>query len=395
MYNKASFVALCAAAAVNEVAAGSVHHRHMHPKRDVVYAETDTVIVTDWVTVTAGDEQPTAAAVAGTGAKAVTSQFSEAEATTAASSATYEAADYTVSTTSIPASTPAAVEEPSVSPTTLMTSVVQSSATQALTTQLQYPSTTSSSAAAASSTVAASSSGGQRGAAYNDAALVEALLTLGSDLSWAYNWGSTSSGLSDQITYYPMLWSAASDHSSDWNENAQAAIDAGSDCLLSFNEPDNSGQANMTPEDAATQHISFMNPFADKARISSPAITSSENSGEGIDWLNSFFDACAGNCQVDFCAAHWYGPGGTDGANTFLAHVKAVHEACDNKPVWMTEFATTSGDTDEFMSAVVEAFGTDEYSFVEKYSYFMVSVGSLMESATSLSTYGKIFAGLS
>ncbi|KAI1633934.1 glycosyl hydrolase catalytic core-domain-containing protein [Biscogniauxia mediterranea] len=424
MYSKLSVVALCAAASIKEVSAGHVH-RHMHPKREIVWAATETEWITDYVTVTVTEgEEPTAAAVGASEQDSIAAA-AVVEPTTSSSSivvlGTTSPAVVAAPTTSTPEPS-----TPVVSPTTMVTSVkaspvvespvaetsaatsaaisaVTSSAETSSTTavlpitNIQVAATSTYSAAAASTSAAStssSSSTGKRGAAYNDASLVSELLNLGGQISWAYNWGSDSGGLVDTVTYYPMLWSSASEHSSDWDSKATAAIASGSDCLLSFNEPDISTQANMGAADAAAAHIKFMNPYASQARIGSPAISSSENANQGIDWLTQFFTACNGECQVDFCAAHWYGPGGADGAAQFLQHLTDVHTACENKNVWVTEFAAESGSVDDFMTAVVDALETDEYSFVEKYSYFMVSEGSLLESATSLSSFGKIFAGV-
>ncbi|OTB11385.1 glycoside hydrolase family 128 protein, partial [Daldinia sp. EC12] len=234
----------------------------------------------------------------------------------------------------------------------------------------------------------------KRGAAYNDPNLVAAMVSQTDKITWAYNWASDSGGLQANIAFYPMLWSPAPDHSNNWDEKAEAAIAAGSDSLLSFNEPDIPSQANMSPQDAANGHKQFMNKYAGRAKISAPAISSSQSPGMGIDWLNQFFDACGGQCQVDFCAAHWYGPGGDEGANLFLDHIKNVHDACQGKPVWVTEFAAESGDIDQFMRAVTAGLDSEEFGFVEKYSYFMVNQGSLMSSPTELSSFGRIFAGI-
>ncbi|KAI1281790.1 glycosyl hydrolase catalytic core-domain-containing protein [Xylaria sp. FL0933] len=406
MYSKTGLMALCAAAAVKEVAA--VHgHQHVHAdKREIVYAATETVLVTDYhtVTVTEGDE-PTAAAVSTsevvststrvhrphhTHTKQQSSATTETSTPSVIAQPTTSAAPTSSPTTLITAVKPTSTAEttPVVSTPTEVTSVVETPTvvptTSAIPTSSAVPSTT-----------AVTSSGEKRGLAFNDASLVEEFLSLGGQASWAYNWGASTSDLPEGVTYYPMLWSPAPDHSNGWDGFATDAISKGADALLSFNEPDIASQANMSPQDAASGHIQWMNPYAGKARISSPAISSSENAGQGVDWLNQFFNACGGQCQVDFCAAHWYGPGGADGANLFLQHLKDVNTACDGKPVWVTEFAAESDSIDDFMSTIVQALNTDEYSFVEKYSYFMAGVGELFSSATELSSYGKIYAGLS
>ncbi|KAI1135895.1 glycoside hydrolase family 128 protein [Hypoxylon sp. FL0543] len=423
MYNKISILALCAAASVKEVAAGSLH-RHVHPKREIVWAETDTVVVTDYVTVTVteGEEGPTAQAVPTSAPdfQAKGGQFhseypSLAGSAASSSTSTVEAATSIAS----PTAAAAAATYPASSPTTMVTvqlssaaaqspassSTTESSTTEAApvaaaiasTIESQAAAVVTSAAAAVSSLVSAPSAASgtsKRGAAYNDASLVSAVLALGGKLSWAYNWTPNPNGLKSDVVYYPMLWSTASPHSDNWDSQAETAISNGADALLSFNEPDNGGQANMSPADAAAGHIQYFAKYAGKVRISSPAITSSEAPNQGIDWLNQFFSACDGKCQVDFCTAHWYGPGGDEGAGLFLDHITKVHQACDNKPVWVTEFAAQSGDVNEFMTNVTQSLDSDQYSFVEKYSYFWLSEGSLMQSATVLSDFGKIFAGI-
>ncbi|KAI1418146.1 glycoside hydrolase family 128 protein [Hypoxylon sp. FL1857] len=421
MYNKFSILALCAAASVKEVAAGSLH-RHMHPKREIVWAETDTVIITDYVTktVTEGEEGPTIQAAPtsvhdfnGNGGQYPSEHFAPASSTVSSSASTVESI-----TNAAPTAPAAEATYPASSPTTMVTvklsvpavappassSAVQSSTTEvtpvapvASTVQAQSSSAATSTAAPTSeiSTASASSSSGKskRGAAYNDASLVSTVLGLGGKLSWAYNWTPDPNGLKADVTYYPMLWSTASPHSDNWDTKAEAAISNGADALLSFNEPDIGSQANMSPADAAAGHIQYFSKYAGKVRVSSPAISSSEQANQGIDWLKQFFSACGGKCQVDFCAAHWYGPGGPEGAALFLDHLTKVHEACENKNVWVTEFAAQSGDVDAFMTNITQELDSDKYSFVEKYSYFWLSEGSLMQSSSALSDFGKIFAG--
>ncbi|XXG97065.1 hypothetical protein Hte_003359 [Hypoxylon texense] len=421
MYSKLSILALCAVASIQEVAGASIH-RHKHPKREIVWAETDTVVFTEYVTVTvtAGEDAFTEKAIPTDkggpqypGASTVVSSISTSSsfpavestssATAAASPAvpvaevTYATSSATTLATAVKPSSSSVAESPSTSSTT-ETPAIETPVVQYPTeTTTEAAATSTTSTAAASTTTAASSGSGtsKRGAAYNDASLVETLLGLTKEVTWAYNWGSDPGQLDSAVMYYPMLWSPAPDHSSDWDTKAEAAITRGSDHFLSFNEPDIDAQAHMTPGDAAAGHIQYMNPYAGRVKISSPAISSSEDPNRGITWLNSFFTACDGKCQVDFCAAHWYGPGGNDGATLFLDHLDKVHEACDNKPVWVTEFQAISGDADTFLKVVTEKLDSDAYSYVEKYSYFMLTEGSLLDTPTTLSTLGKIYVGLS
>jgi hypothetical protein len=74
--------------------------------------------------------------------------------------------------------------------------------------------------------------------------------------------------------------------------------------FASFNEPDNVGQANMTPQAAAAAWKKYMQPFAGKAKLVSPTIT---NAGppNGEAWINSFLKECSG-CKIDAIAIHIY-----------------------------------------------------------------------------------------
>ncbi|KAI1480357.1 glycosyl hydrolase catalytic core-domain-containing protein [Daldinia eschscholtzii] len=408
MHAKLSVLALAAAASVQEVCAGPIH-RHKHPKKEIVYAHTDVVVVTEWVThtVIAGHE-PTEAPAPIVEAPVVEAPVEAPAVETPAPenpppppedppapSPTSEAPPPPPPESEAPPPPPPESEAPPPPPPETEAPPPPPPETEApppppAETPPPPPPPAEEPAPPPPPPAPAS----KRGAAYNDPNLVAAMVSQTDKITWAYNWASDSGGLQANIAFYPMLWSPAPDHSNNWDEKAEAAIAAGSDSLLSFNEPDIPSQANMSPQDAANGHKQFMNKYAGRAKISAPAISSSQSPGMGIDWLNQFFDACGGQCQVDFCAAHWYGPGGDEGANLFLDHIKNVHDACQGKPVWVTEFAAESGDIDQFMRAVTAGLDSEEFGFVEKYSYFMVNQGSLMSSPTELSSFGRIFAGI-
>ncbi|KAI5862333.1 glycosyl hydrolase catalytic core-domain-containing protein [Durotheca rogersii] len=397
MYAKLSILALCAAASVKEVVAGPLH-RHPHPKREIVY--TDVVVVTEWVTttVTGGEAPATQEPVPTTTPVTIPSPVVKSplpEQTPAPENPPVAEAPVVESPAPEPPVKQAPVEQnPAPETSSVVEASVESPQPETYTPEPSpepTPSPTPSSTPSSTPSLASRTS--KRGAAYNDPNLVSALVGSSNQISWAYNWGSDSGGLTAPIAYYPMLWSPIPLHSDNWDSKAEAALASGSDSLLSFNEPDIVSQANMSPADAAAGHIQFMNKYAGRARISAPAVSSSQNQGQGLDWLSQFFTACNGQCQVDFCAAHWYGPGGEDGASLFLDHIKDAYALCQ-KPIWITEFAAESGDVDTFMRVVTEKLDSEEFNFVEKYSYFMVSQGSIMADASSLSSFGKIFAGI-
>ncbi|KAJ1338186.1 glycosyl hydrolase [Microdochium nivale] len=389
MFTKHSLIALAlAVASISEAAAANIH-RH-HDARQIKYAVTETLIETAYatVTVTAGQEPAPIATPPVVEQPAVEEPAAPAPAPSPVVPPVQEGvvqpivqpiAPPTTLVTQAPSTTPVVeLPEPTV--------VVPSQFIPIL-----LPSSTAPAPAPTSPTAPAI--GSKRGAAYNDVGLVNALVGMSNKISWSYNWGASTSGLKQGVEFVPMLWGPQ--HTDGWTKHAETGIANGATALLSCNEPDIASQANISPAAAAQFHIANMNPFAGKARIGSPAISSSQNKNQGIDYLGQFFAACAGQCVVDFCAVHWYGPGGNAGADLFLKHVKDAHVGCQNKPLWITEFGVDGAGTDEFMRKVMPALESDEFSYVERYAPFFVATGYIMQSSTALSSWGSIFAGLS
>jgi hypothetical protein len=241
------------------------------------------------------------------------------------------------------------------------------------------------------SPVASTNITNKRGVAYNDVSLTN-LFT--GKASWAYNWGSSSGGkIPSGMTYFPLLWSDSDGFTGSWNQNAASAIDSGADTLLGFNEPDIGSQANMPVSQAVTSWKKYMEPFSNtgsgvngrKARLASPAVTNG-GGDMGLTYLQNFITSCTG-CHIDVVAIHWYSP--ATAIDNFKQHVTQAGQVAAGRPVWITEFATTSGTDDEinaFFTAVLPWL--DQQSFVERYAYFMAGEGSLV-SGGKLSTIGN------
>ncbi|KAF2835697.1 glycoside hydrolase family 128 protein, partial [Patellaria atrata CBS 101060] len=229
-------------------------------------------------------------------------------------------------------------------------------------------------------------SGSKRGLSYNDASLTECFENSGK-ISWAYNWGTTPDGLPSSFEYVPTMWGLKYDFPTIWAKNAQAAIDAGSTCLFSFNEPDHVDQSGLSVPDAVVAYKKHMQPFAGKARIGSPSVTDGP-APMGLDYLDRFLSACSG-CTVDFVNVHWYNS--VNNVQYFKDHVTKAH-TMSGKPVWVTEFGTTDGSPEqiaEFLREVMEWM--DAQDFVERYAYFMAAEGKLVSGA-NLNTVGQAYA---
>jgi hypothetical protein len=246
------------------------------------------------------------------------------------------------------------------------------------------------SAAAAASTSSSSSSGKKRGLAYNDASLLSGFVSSSSQVDWCYNWASSSATTPSGVEYVALLWGMQDEYTSVWNAHAGAALAAGSTHLMSFNEPDYSGQADLSVDAAVSGYMKYMQPFAGKAKLGAPAVTNGA-APMGLTYLGNFMNATekAGG-TVDFCAVHWY-----DSATNiayFKNYMQEATNACNGKPIWLTEFGA-SGTADEqntFLQTVLPWM--DQQSYIERYAYFMVSAGSLISTGTTLSQLGNTFA---
>ena len=103
----------------------------------------------------------------------------------------------------------------------------------------------------------------------------------------------------------------------------------------SINEPDLSSQSNTSPQDAAQQWMTYMQPFAGRVTLVSPAITNGPPPSQGTGWMDSFISACnALGCRVDAIAAHIY----DSATNTayYQNYISGIGTKY-GKPTWVTE----------------------------------------------------------
>lgn len=346
----------------------------------------DNVVVTELVTVTA---EPDGSYVTGkpvaVGTATVPGGSSQTQTTIEVVSTTAKAAappsiKSTAPTSSAAASVPAKAATTSPKPATTTAQAATTPAPVKPTTTAAPPKPTTS---AAPPVVNGSN---KRGLAYNNAALLPPFLGGNSKVSWAYNWGDSSSNVPSGVEYVPMLWGLGS-HTNGWTAAATKAIAAGSTHLLGFNEPDLGSQSNLSPADAAAGWKTYMQPFAGQAKLGSPAVTNG-GSPMGVTWIQNFLKACTG-CTVDYIVLHWYNGGD---ANAFMNYVTNAH-AVTGLPVWISEFeATGNSDTEKvaFLNTVMPWL--DSQSFVQRYSYFGVFEGNMLSSGMTPSAVGSAFA---
>ncbi len=221
-----------------------------------------------------------------------------------------------------------------------------------------------------------------------------------SGASWYYNWDTAPNGITAPpgVGYVPMVWGAGSVTSASL---AQAGRE--SRVLLGFNEPDQSGQADMSVAQALALWPRLM---ATGMTLGSPAVASGAATPGG--WLDQFMaGARARGYRVDFIAVHWYGGDFRTGpaVGELESYLQAVY-ARYRLPVWVTEFALASygGGTAAFPAEAQQAaFLTeatrmlDGLSYVQRYAWFALptSPGSgttgLFAPGPSVTPVGRAF----
>jgi len=239
---------------------------------------------------------------------------------------------------------------------------------------------------------------GKRGLPYNTPSLLDLFVGSGSKATWCYNWDSSAGNIPSGLNYVPMLHGLDSEHLNPWTANANKAIAAGSTHLQYINEPDmpsSVGGVSTSVQDAAAGYINNMMPFKGKAKIGSPAVSSAENSGQGLDYLKQFFAACPNSsCHFDFIPVHWYG--GVDQVQMFKDHIGNVQDLIKDLPgnpkIWITEYGVAGTQPASVHAQFISATAPwlDSQDNVERYAYQWVADGSLV-TGSSLNAAGKAF----
>ncbi|HVD98596.1 MAG TPA: glycosyl hydrolase [Cytophagaceae bacterium] len=192
--------------------------------------------------------------------------------------------------------------------------------------------------------------------------------------SWWYNWSSTPDAAiasyyaSQGVEFVPMMW-----NDSYTVANAIAQIPAGCKYLLAFNEPNFTGEANMTPAQAVAAWPKIEQIAAAKGLEIVSAVPAYCGGGacvsgytDPVTWHNDFFSLCP-TCKVDYIAFHNYEP--TVGGLLALTNNLKVF----GRPVWVTEFAywdptATEAAKISYLQSAVSSFENDPDIF--RYAWF-------------------------
>ena len=201
-----------------------------------------------------------------------------------------------------------------------------------------------------------------------------------SGASWFYTWSTSTEGISaPDAGFVPMIWGSGSITSSAL---AQAKQDTSCGCMLGFNEPDNSGQSNMTPSQALSLWPQLMSTGLE---LGSPAVASGGATPGG--WLDQFMTGAKNNgYRVNFITLHWYGSdfNTTDAVSQLQSYIQAVHTRYD-LPIWLTEFALISftnggqqfpSETQQAAFLTAATAMLDNLPYVQRYAWFALPATS-------------------
>lgn len=227
---------------------------------------------------------------------------------------------------------------------------------------------------------------GKRGLAYNNATWANYFAGY-PQITWAYNWGWPSNGLSAAIEFVPMLWGVPSGADPDWTAAASAAKN-----VLTYNEPDLGSQANIIPSVAAAGYQTYVDPLPASVKLGAPAVTNSGYGAlpyQGLGWLDAFLEDCNG-CRMDFVPVHWYD---NASAATFQNYLIECHTRAQGRPIWVTEFMLQDSEANQIAFLETVMPWMDAQSWIVRYAYFGVFETYLINGAgTGLSNIGQTYA---
>ncbi|RPD61865.1 glycoside hydrolase [Lentinus tigrinus ALCF2SS1-7] len=220
-------------------------------------------------------------------------------------------------------------------------------------------------------------------------------------VQWYYTWNPSSANLNADLEFVPMLWGER--QVAQWGSTINDTIQSSKVThVLGFNEPEISGQSNMSPSDGAALWKAHIEPLkAQGIHLGSPAPSGAP---AGKQWLLDWMDQCQGGCTVDFIAVHYYDINSTG----FMEYLTDYHNTFQ-RPVWVTEWACqnfndanaqcSQQDVVDFMNATQEFM--DNTDWVERYAWFgamedmqgVNTANALMTSQGKMNTLGEQYIG--
>jgi hypothetical protein len=217
-------------------------------------------------------------------------------------------------------------------------------------------------------------------------------------VTWWYNWTLSPSGCAAS-EFVPMIWG----HTGKEQTPAGVATEisgisgGGYRTVLGFNEPDNTGQSNMSVATAISLWPSFDDP---SLRVGSPA---TQGNGSGLTWIQNFMGQVNADAKlrVDFIATHWYGwnAGSCDAkAANLESWIKGIEAIPGDRPIWLTEWGCLNDSNPDaktvqaFFSGAIAMFA--RHPRIERYAWYPWTTNNELVDADggALTSLGTVFA---
>ncbi|UZJ56007.1 hypothetical protein CBS101457_005327 [Exobasidium rhododendri] len=178
-------------------------------------------------------------------------------------------------------------------------------------------------------------------------------------ISWYHHWQNAPvDQMPSEVDYIPMYWGPK--YKSLWEKRKSHFAKKEPKYVLAFNEPDVSGQSNMSPTEAAKEYMKELNPLRKKGiKVSSPQIV------WNTKWMDSFMKKIhADGGDVDFMAVHYYGT--WKDQKRLQKWIKTIHSKY-GKNIWLTEYGVTAASHGS--AAQIRNFKNKVTAWMDKVGY--------------------------
>ncbi len=218
-------------------------------------------------------------------------------------------------------------------------------------------------------------------------------------VTWWYNWTLSPSGCTAS-QFVPMIWGHTGKEQTAAGVAGEISgiVSAGYKTVLGFNEPDNTGQSNLSVATAISLWPSFDDP---SLLLGSPA---TQGNSAGLTWIQNFMsqvDADASKLRVDFIATHWYGwnTGSCDAkAANLESWIKQIEAIPGNRPIWLTEWGCLNDSNPDaktvqaFFSGALVMFA--KHPRLQRYAWYPWETNNELVNSDggALTSLGTVFA---
>jgi Glycosyl hydrolase catalytic core len=248
---------------------------------------------------------------------------------------------------------------------------------------------------------AGSSSGGTSGVPFKGVANSPCAARTLLNVSWYYNWTQKETepctdGAGGE--FVPMIWghAGAEQMLTGIQSSITGFVSKKYGHVLGFNEPDNSGQSNLTTATA----LSLLPGFNSAGILVGTPATQANTTGQA--WFKDYMGKVANDTtlRADFIALHWYGwnDGSCDAkASQLESYLKYAEGFPGNRPIWLTEWSclNLSAPTPEgvlaFYQGALAVFA--KHPRVQRYAWYPWTTNcELNDKSGALTPLGKAYA---